>query len=69
LSYDDDVRTRERRADGRGTATAVPQRWRPDEFVAYWSDRGQPRKSWDATFILRLQRLQANAAKDQDHEP
>jgi len=40
-----------------------------DEFVVYWSETGQWRKSWDATFIQRLQRLQANAAKGQDHEP
>jgi hypothetical protein len=91
LSYDDDARTRERRADGAAEATPIPSSWRPgervfdwaakqgmtpawveaqvDEFVAYWSETGQRRKSWDATFIQRLQRLQANAAKDQDHEP
>jgi hypothetical protein len=40
-----------------------------DEFVVYWSDTGERRKSWDATFIKRLQTLQANAAKGQDHEP
>ena len=39
-----------------------------DEFVVYWSDTGERRKSWDATFIKRLQMLQANAAKGQDHE-
>ncbi len=39
-----------------------------DEFVVYWSDTGERRKSWDATFIKRLQILQAKAAKGQDHE-
>ena len=40
-----------------------------DEFVVYWSDTRERRKRWDATFIKRLQSLQANAAKAQDHEP
>jgi hypothetical protein len=30
-----------------------------DEFLVYWSDAGTRRKSWDATFINRLQTLQA----------
>ena len=30
-----------------------------DEFLVYWSDTGERRKSWDATFIKRLQCLQA----------
>ena len=40
-----------------------------DEFIVYWSDTRERRKSWDATFIKRLQSLQANAARGQDHEP
>ncbi len=40
-----------------------------DEFVVYWSDTGECRKSWDATFINRLRTLQANAPKRQEHEP
>ncbi|MCP3971672.1 MAG: helix-turn-helix domain-containing protein [Rhodobacteraceae bacterium] len=40
-----------------------------DEFVVYWSDTGERRKSWEATFINRLRTLQANEAKRQDHEP
>jgi len=40
-----------------------------EEFVVYWTDTGERRKSWDATFINRLQTLQANQAKDQAHEP
>ena len=40
-----------------------------DEFLVYWSDAGARRKSWDATFINRLQTLQANRAKGQEHEP
>jgi hypothetical protein len=28
-----------------------------DEFVIYWSDAGERRKSWDATFINRLKWL------------
>jgi hypothetical protein len=40
-----------------------------DEFIVYWRDTGERRKSWDATFINRLRTLQANAAKGQDHEP
>jgi hypothetical protein len=30
-----------------------------DEFVVYWSDRGDRRASWDATFMNRLRTLQA----------
>ncbi len=40
-----------------------------DEFVVYWSDTGERRKSWEATFINRLRTLQANEPKGQDHEP
>ena len=40
-----------------------------DEFLVYWSDTAERRKSWDATFINRLQTLQANQAKGKDHEP
>ena len=40
-----------------------------EEFLVYWGDTGERRKSWDATFINRLQALQANQAKDQAHEP
>ncbi len=91
LSYDDDTRTRKRRADGGGKVTLIPPQWQPggrvfdwaakqgmarqwveaqiDEFVVYWTDTGERRKSWDATFINRLRTLQANAAKRQDHEP
>lgn len=31
-----------------------------DEFVIYWSDAGERRKSWDATFINCLKRLNAH---------
>ena len=31
-----------------------------DEFVIYWSDAGERRKSWDATFINRLKWLNAH---------
>jgi hypothetical protein len=40
-----------------------------DEFLVYWTDAGEHRKSWDATFINRLQTLQAKAPKGQDNEP
>jgi hypothetical protein len=40
-----------------------------EEFLVYWGDTGERRKSWDATFINRLQALQANQPKDQAHEP
>ena len=40
-----------------------------EEFLVYWTDTGERRKSWDATFIKRLQALQANEAKGQAHEP
>ena len=40
-----------------------------DEFLVYWTDTGEARKSWDATFINRLQALQASQANDQVHEP
>jgi hypothetical protein len=30
-----------------------------DEFLVYWSDTGECRKSWDATFINRLRSVQA----------
>jgi hypothetical protein len=40
-----------------------------EEFVVYWTDTGERRKSWDATFINRLQALQTNQPKDQAHEP
>jgi hypothetical protein len=30
-----------------------------DEFLVYWSDTGECRKSWDATFINRLRAVQA----------
>jgi hypothetical protein len=43
-----------------------------EEFLVYWTDTGERRKSWDATFINRLQTLQtlqANRAKGQEHEP
>jgi len=40
-----------------------------DEFIVYWSETGERRKSWDATFINRLQSLQANRAEGQEHEP
>ena len=39
-----------------------------EEFLVYWTDTGEHRKSWDATFINRLQALQANQAKGQAHE-
>jgi hypothetical protein len=40
-----------------------------EEFVVYWTDTGERRKSWDATFINRLQAQQAKQPKDQAHEP
>ena len=40
-----------------------------EEFLVYWGDTGERRKSWDATFINRLQSLQANQPNDQGHEP
>ncbi|WP_083884792.1 DnaT-like ssDNA-binding domain-containing protein [Thioflavicoccus mobilis] len=40
-----------------------------DEFVVYWTDTGAVRKSWDATFINRLQALRTNQAKDRGHDP
>ena len=40
-----------------------------DEFLVYWTDTGEARKSWDATFINRLQALQASQPNDQAHEP
>ena len=40
-----------------------------EEFLVYWGDTGERRKSWDATFINRLQALQANQPNDQAHEP
>ena len=40
-----------------------------EEFLVYWGDTGERRKSWDATFINRLQVLQANQPNDQAHEP
>ena len=39
-----------------------------EEFVVYWTDTRERRKSWDATFINRLQALQAKQPKDQAHE-
>ena len=40
-----------------------------DEFLVYWTDTGECRKSWDATFINRLQALRANQPKGQADEP
>jgi len=40
-----------------------------EEFLVYWGDTRERRKSWDATFINRLQALQANQPRDQSHEP
>ncbi len=40
-----------------------------EEFLVYWGDTGERRKSWDATFINRLQALQASQPRDQSHEP
>ncbi|MBK1620441.1 hypothetical protein CKO42_18760 [Lamprobacter modestohalophilus] len=39
-----------------------------DEFVIYWRDCGESRKSWDATFINRLQLLQSRMTKGSTHE-
>ena len=39
-----------------------------DEFVIYWRDCGESRKSWDATFINRLQLLQSRMSKGPTHE-
>jgi hypothetical protein len=33
------------------------------EFVVYWSDAGEARRSWDATFMNRLRALQAQAPR------
>ncbi len=40
-----------------------------EEFLVYWGDTEERRKSWDATFINRLQSLQASQPNDQAHEP
>ena len=40
-----------------------------EEFLVYWGNTGERRKSWDATFINRLQVLQAHQPNDQAHEP
>jgi hypothetical protein len=40
-----------------------------DEFVVYWSETEEARRSWDATFMNRLQRLQASQPKTQDDDP
>ena len=43
-----------------------------DEFVIYWSDAGERRKSWDATFINRLKWLnehRPNQSKSSTDEP
>ncbi|MEA3644252.1 MAG: DnaT-like ssDNA-binding domain-containing protein, partial [Lamprobacter sp.] len=39
-----------------------------DEFVIYWRDCGESRKSWDATFINRLQLLQSRMTQGPTHE-
>jgi len=41
---------------------AMPRPWveaQLDEFLVYWGDTGECRKSWDATFINRLRSVQA----------
>jgi hypothetical protein len=41
---------------------AMPRPWvkaQLDEFLVYWSDTGECRKSWDAIFINRLRSVQA----------
>ncbi len=40
-----------------------------EEFLVYWGDTGDRRKSWDATFINRLQALRANQPSDPSHDP
>ena len=43
-----------------------------DEFVIYWTDRGDSRKSWDATFMNRMRTLQAQRPirkSDATHRP
>jgi len=39
-----------------------------DEFVVYWTDTREARKSWDATFINRLQALWSKQPKEQADE-
>jgi hypothetical protein len=39
-----------------------------EEFVIYWRDCGESRKSWDATFINRLQLLQSRMSDRPTHE-
>jgi hypothetical protein len=40
-----------------------------EEFRLYWGDTGERRRSWDATFINRLQHVQSRQPKDPHHEP
>jgi len=40
-----------------------------DEFVIYWSDAGERRKSWDATFINRLKWLNAHPTTHSHRNP
>ena len=40
-----------------------------EEFRLYWGDTGERRKSWDATFINRLQALQSRQPKNPPDEP
>lgn len=40
-----------------------------DEFVVYWTDTGESRTSWEATFINRLQGLHTRETERQDHAP
>jgi len=39
------------------------------EFIAYWSDCGKPMKSWDATFLNRLQRILERPRNEPRHRP
>ena len=40
-----------------------------DEFVVYWSETGEARRSWGATFMSRLQQLKASQARTEDDDP
>lgn len=45
----------------------MPAQWvedQVDEFVVYWTDRSEARKSWDATFMNRLRTLHEQRSVD-----
>jgi hypothetical protein len=50
----------------------MPRAWveaQIDEFVVYWSETGEARRSWGATFMNRLQQLKAGQASTEDEDP